>query len=274
LNHIPLQPAELDTIRLLKGKSAYGEWVPYYMKRVKWFRLNEPANRLYLSRRELPDLEWQFYTFLFLFLLASLLLSSNRSYMRNIFRIYGSDGVAFRQAKEFMQQSPLTALGLNLQFLFSSSLFVYFGFGARLEAGGMDRYGIIAAVIVILVFVYAIKQFVLQSMGWLFKGGEVFHQYQFIVFLNLKIAGWVMLGASFLMAFAPPAFAEAAFPTALFLLTSMFLFRTWKGYLIFSRQARVGVLVYLASVIAVELLPSAVLIKFIWRFFIQMHDAF
>jgi Domain of unknown function (DUF4271) len=274
LNHIPLQPSALDRIKLLKGKSAYGAWVPFYMMQVEWYRLKEPANRLYLSRRELPDVEWQFYTFLFLFLLASLLLSSNRGYMRNIFKIYGSDGVAFRQAKEFMQQSPLTAIGLNLQFLMSSSLFVYFGFGSTLEAGGMDRYGIIAAVMVILVFVYAIKYFVLQSMGWLFKGVEVFQQYLFVVFLNLKIAGWVMLVTSFLMAFAPPALASAVYPIALFLLASMFFFRSWKGYLIFSRQARVGVLVFLATVIAVEILPSAVLIKFIWRFFMQMHDVF
>jgi Domain of unknown function (DUF4271) len=274
LNHIPLRQAELDTIRLMKAKGAYGEWVPFYMHQVKWFRLKEKANRLYLSRRELPDLEWQFYIFLVLFLLASLLLSSNRSYMRNIFRIYGSDGIAFRQAKEFMQQSPLTAIGLNLQFLFSSSLFVYFGFGATLEAGGMDRYSIITAVIVVLFFVYAIKQVVMQTMGWLFKGGEVFQQYAFIVFLNLKIAGWVMLGAAFLMAFAPPILAGAVFPIASFLLILMFLFRTWKGYLIFSRQARVSVLVYLATIISVELLPSAVLIKFIWRFFTQLYDAF
>ena len=122
LNHIPLKKTEVDAIPLHPARSVYGKWTAYYLMRVSWYKLKEPAGRLYLSRRINDADEWQFYSFLLMFFLASRLFSSNRNYIKNIFRIYGSDGYAFRQARDFLQQSPITSLGLNIQFLVINSI--------------------------------------------------------------------------------------------------------------------------------------------------------
>jgi len=261
LNHIPLRKSEMDTIKLVQAGKAYGKWTTFYMEKVKWFLLKEPPNRLYLSRREKAGMEWQFYSFSLLFLFASFLITGNRNYIKNIFKIYGSDGYAFRQARDFLQQSPLTSVGLNIQFLLTAALFVYFGFGMKLEQVGMDRVGIIVAVITILLFVYTFKYIFLQILGWIFKAKGQFQQYQFVVLLNLKIAGWIFLVSSFLMAFSVQFIAGLAFKMALTACGLIFLFRIWKGYMIFARQVQVNLFIYLISVLSFEVLPAAVFAK-------------
>ena len=263
MNHVPLRKSEIDSIILQKGKSAYGDWTSYYLLRADWYNLNGPAERLYLSRRERDGFEWQFYSFLVMFFLASRLVSGNRNYVRNIFRIYGSDGYAFRQARDFLQQSPLTSLGLNIQFLLSASLFVYFGFGKELEAIGMDKVGILFSVTAMLLFIYAFKYIFLVGLGWIFKAREQFQQYQFIVLLNLKIAGWVFLVASFLMAFSNNFIANFAFKTSLFFCVMMVFLRLWKAYIIFARHIQVSLFTFIIAVISLEVLPSAVFVKLI-----------
>ena len=261
LNHIPLRKSELDTIILVKAGKAYGRWTAFYMENIKWFLLKEPANRLYLSRRANEGMEWQFYSFSLLFLLASFLITGNRNYIKNIFKIYGSDGYAFRQARDFLQQSPLTSAGLNIQFLLTTALFVYFGFGSKIEQVGMDRLGIFVAVISILLFVYAFKYIFLQILGWIFKAKGQFQQYQFVVLLNLKIAGWVFLVSSFLMAFSVQIIAGLVFNLALAACVLIFFFRIWKGYMIFARHAQVNLFTYLMAVVSFEVLPAAVFAK-------------
>ena len=261
LNHIPLRKSELDTIMLVKEDKAYGKWTAFYMENIKWFLLKEPANRLYLSRRTNEGMEWQFYSFSLLFLFASFLITGNRNYIKNIFKVYGSDGYAFRQARDFLQQSPLTSVGLNIQFLLTAALFVYFGFGSRIEQVGMDRLGIIVAVIIILLFVYAFKYIFLQILGWIFKSKGQFQQYQFVVLLNLKIAGWVFLISAFLMAFSVQFIAGLVFKLALAACVLIFFFRIWKGYMIFARHAQVNLFTYLLAVVSFEVLPAAVFAK-------------
>jgi hypothetical protein len=245
----------------VKAGKAYGKWTAFYMENIKWFLLKEPANRLYLSRRANVGMEWQFYSFSLLFLLASFLITGNRNYIKNIFKIYGSDGYAFRQARDFLQQSPLTSVGLNIQFLLTAALFVYFGFGSKIEQVGMDRLGIIVAVITILLFVYAFKYIFLQILGWIFKAKGQFQQYQFVVLLNLKIAGWVFLVSAFLMAFSVQLIAGLVFKLALAACVLIFFFRIWKGYMIFARHAQVNLFTYLMAVVSFEVLPAAVFAK-------------
>lgn len=274
LNHIPLRKSELDTIKLEKTKKAYGVWTAYYMENVSWFLLNEPPERLYLSRRIYEGMEWQFYIFILLFLLASFLFTGNRNYIKNIFKVYGSDGYAFRQARDFLLQSPLISAGLNIQFLITAALFVFFGFGNKLEQAGMDKTGIVITVVSILLFVYFFKYIFLQSLGWVFKAREQFQQYQFVVLLNLKIAGWVFLVSSFLMAFASPIIATLTLKLAVVVISLIMLFRIWKGFMIFSRHTQVNVFIYLVSVFAFEVLPAAVFTKIAYNTLNSWFNAF
>jgi hypothetical protein len=101
----------------------------------------------------------------------------------------------------------------------------------------------------------------LQILGWIFKAKGQFQQYQFVVLLNLKIAGWVFLISAFLMAFSVPFIAGVAFKMAIAVSGLIFLFRIWKGYMIFARQAQVNLFIYLMSVVSFEVLPAAVFAK-------------
>jgi len=76
-----------------------------------------------------------------------------------------------------------------------------------------------------------------------------------------------MLFASFLMAFAEPGSSFVIFRLSLFLLGIIFMIRLIRGFQVFSRQARLGIFNFLLAVISLEVLPSAVVLKFISKSF-------
>jgi hypothetical protein len=103
----------------------------------------------------------------------------------------------------------------------------------------------------------------LQFLGWVFNLREPFDAYVFIVSLNNKVSGMLMLFASFLMAFVQPDARFLIFKLSLSLVAIIFLIRFVRGFQVFSKQARLGVFSFFLAVISLEILPSAVMLKFI-----------
>jgi hypothetical protein len=114
-----------------------------------------------------------------------------------------------------------------------------------------------------LIVVYAFKYVFLEFMGWLFNLKEPFENYIFIVFLNNKVSGIFMLFASLFMAFSEPESSQLIFRSSLYLLIVVTLIRFIRGFRVFSKQARLGFFNFSLAVISLEILPSAVMLKFI-----------
>jgi hypothetical protein len=208
-----------------------------------------------------------FYSFAVLFLFLSLINAIFSSYLQKVFRVFANEGFVYRQAKDQMTQAPLAAFLMNLLFILSGTIFVFFGLGGNRLFTGIERWQSMGLILVFLVIVYASKYLFLQFMGWIFNLREPFEGYVFIVFLNNKISGILMLFASFLMAFAEPGSSFFIFKLSLFLLGIIFLIRFIRGFQVFSKQARLGVFNFLLAVISLEILPSAVVLKFTSRTF-------
>jgi hypothetical protein len=204
-----------------------------------------------------------FYGFALLFLFLSLINSFFGSYLQKVFRVFVNEGFIYRQTKEQMLQAPVAAFLLNLLFILAGTAFVYFGLGGNVFFAGMDRWQSMVLILVCFVVVYVFKYAFLEFMGWLFRLKEPFENYVFIVFLNAKISGILMLFASFFMAFAEPENSSLIFRGSLYLLVFVVLVRFIRGFQVFSKQAKLGVLNFSLAVISLEILPSAVMLKFI-----------
>ena len=267
LNHRPIDSVELNRIELGQTKGFYGNYVSNYIAKVEYYKANTQASRQFISKRNPPRLEWMFYSFALLFLFLSLIHAYFGSYLQKVFRVFANEGFVYRQAKDQMAQAPLAALLMNILFIFSGTIFLFFGLGGNLLFTGMERWQSMGLILVFLVIVYASKYIFLQLIGWIFNVKESIDGYVFIVFLNNKISGILMLFTSFLMAFAEPGSGFFIFRLSLFLLGLIFLVRFIRGFQVFSRQARLGVFNFLLAVISLEILPSAVLLKFISKNF-------
>jgi hypothetical protein len=267
LNHRPIDSAELNRIELGQAKGFYGKYVSQYIAKLEFYKANAQASRLFNSKRNPPRLEWMFYSFAVLFLFLSLINAIFSSYLQKVFRVFANEGFVYRQAKDQMTQAPLAAFLMNLLFILSGTIFVFFGLGGNRLFTGIERWQSMGLILVFLVIVYASKYLFLQFMGWIFNLREPFEGYVFIVFLNNKISGILMLFASFLMAFAEPGSSFFIFKLSLFLLGIIFLIRFIRGFQVFSKQARLGVFNFLLAVISLEILPSAVVLKFTSRTF-------
>jgi len=267
LNHRPIDSAELNGIELGQAKGFYGSYVSKYMSKVEFYKTNAIVSRQFISKRYPPNLDWIFYSFALLFLFLSLVNTYFGNYLHKVFRVFVNEGFVYRQAKDQMTQAPLAAFLMNILFVLSGTIFVFFGLGADRLFTGIERWQSMGLILGLLVVVYVSKYVFLQIMGWVFNLRESFEGYIFIVFLNNKISGILMLLASSMMAFAEPGSSLFIFKLSLFLLGIIFLIRYIRGFQVFSKQARLGIFNFLLAVISLEILPSAVLLKFVSRSF-------
>ncbi len=267
LNHRPVNAVELNSIELAQVKGVYGSYVSTYMAKVEFYKANAPAAQQFISKRNPSRLEWMFYSFALLFLFLAVINAFYGSYLQKVFRVFANEGFVYRQAKDQMIQAPVAALLMNLLFVLSGTLFVFLGLGANRLFAGVERWQSMGLILFVLVIVYTSKYLILRFMGWVFNLREPFEGYVFIVFLNNKIAGILMLFASSMMAFSEPGSSFLIFKLSLSLLGIIFLIRYIRGFLVFSKQARLSIFNFLLAVISLEILPSAVALKFISRNF-------
>jgi hypothetical protein len=265
LNHKPLSEQEKNAMNFSKERSVYGIYANYYLKNVDWFSFNIPKGRLYSPKRQHPKLEWIFYSFLFLFLYTALLSRYSNGLLRNLWKSYVNDGFISRLSKDQMSQQPLVSILLNFLFIFSTGFFIFFGLNWDQEFTGNMRWLILAGFFVIIALVYLFKHLFFKILGWAFGQEQAFEDYLFVVFLNNKIAGLILLFSSFIMSFSDSTSSSITFRLALFVVVLMLLYRFVRGYQVFSKQCRIGFFSLFLAFIALELIPSAVLVKFLTR---------
>ena len=263
LNHRPIDAAEFNSIDLGQEKGFYGSYVSKYIAKVEFYKANAIASKQFISKRYPPNLDWIFYSFAFLFLFLSLVNTFFGNYLQKVFRVFANEGFVYRQAKDQMTQAPLAAFLMNILFVLSGTIFVFFGFGADRLFTGIERWQSMGLILFYLIVVYAFKYVFLEFMGWLFNLKEPFENYIFIVFLNNKVSGILMLFASLFMAFSEPESSQLIFRSSLYLLIVVTLIRFIRGFQVFSKQARLGFFNFSLAVISLEILPSAVMLKFI-----------
>lgn len=263
LNHKPLTEEEKSFLVIKKEATPYGIYISDFMKNTRWYSLEIPKNGLYSPARIRPNLEWIFYSFLFLFLLTAMLAKYSSGLMMKLWKIYLNDGFIYRQSKEQMSQQPLVSSTLNFLFILSSGLFIFFGLGWNHEFSGEVRWMILVVSFIIIALIYLFKHIFFKILGWAFGQEEAFDDYLFVVFLNNKLAGLIFLFSSFMMAFSSYGSNSLIFKLTLFLIGLMLAYRILRGYQIFSRQSRIGLFTLLLAFISLELIPSVVIVKFI-----------
>jgi hypothetical protein len=263
LSHKPLTEKERTTVVLEKTTSAYGPYANYYLYNVSWYSLKSSIRAVYSLKRTRPNVEWIFYVYVFLFLFTAVLGKYSNGLLRKIWKVFINDGFIYRQTREQMTQQPFVSIFLNLLFVFSTSLFLFFGLGWDHEFTGAYRWYILVSAFTSVALVYVFKFIFMRTMGWAFGQEETFDNYLFVVFLNNKLVGLVLLFSSFFMAFSSSATSAFVFKSTLVVLFLMLVYRMLRGYQVFLRQTRIGFFSLILAFLSLELIPSAVVVKFL-----------
>ncbi len=260
LSHRPLTEREWSLFTLKEDKGFYGNFVGNYLYTSPYFKLRLAADvtphtyRIRLSR------EWIFYSFALLLLYLGCINTYFRGYIQKLFRSYFSDGFVFKQTREQMSQSSLASFLCNVFFLLTASLFIYLGMDPDHQQGN-NRWGLLAMVFGFLSIVYLFKVAFLLFTGWVFNMREAFDHYGFVVFVSNKVAGFFLLISTFFMALVTQEFAPEIYGATLYVLGFMLLFRAVKAYAVFSHQVQTGIFGFAMAFISLEVIPTAVLIK-------------
>lgn len=263
LNHKPLSVNEFNKYNFVKRKvNAYGTLVQHYLINAESFAIGRKALGPEISKRKRVHLEWIFYSFAGLFMLLGLVRYLWGEYFDKVFLVYFNQGFILRQKKDAMMMWSLPSVLLNCLFVLSASFFIFFGLGSNNYLIGIDRWQVMLFFLIVISIVYLFKYFLLQFLGWMFKQKEAFEQYSFIVFLNNKIVGVVMLVSSFMMAFSGTDGYENIFKTVLYIIGILFGLRLINAFRIFGLQNKAGIFNILLAFISLEFLPTAMVLKF------------
>ena len=269
-NHIPLSKVELNILSVVRVNSIYGGHVGGFIKKGVWYNLGATPQKSLIIKRTRDHKEWFFYSFMFLFFFVGLINALYSSYVSKLFRGYINEGFLFFQAKDQMSQYPIASSFLNVFFFLTASFFIFFWINLKYPTFDQIRWSTMTFIFLIIALVYLVKLIFLNLIGWILSQKEVFRTYTFIIFLNNKIIGILLLFSSFGMAFSSKETASSIASITITVLSFLFLFRLLKGYNLFSRQAKLSIFSYLLAVFSLEILPTAVIIKLISRDFVTL----
>jgi hypothetical protein len=102
--------------------------------------------------------------------------------------------------------------------------------------------------------------------GWLFNRSDAASAYTFIVFMNNKITGIIVLPFLILLAFGTQAIYPVAMIASITIVTCLFLYRFYLSVGVIRGQARIGFLHFLLYLSAFEVLPLLILFKWVMSF--------
>lgn len=270
INHKPLTTDELNTLRMTRSFSVYGEFINEILKKGHWYKLDSSPQRQLFTKRKRQHEEWLFYTFAGLFFFIGLINARYSDYLTKLIRGYVNEGFIFFQVKEQLSQYPIASLLMNLFFFIAATFFIFFGLSIKGVNFPVEEWEFLIFIFLTLVLVYLTKFIFLAALGWVFNQQDVFKNYTFIIFLNNKIMGLLLFLFSFLMAFAQLSGALTIGKIAVVVLAVSFLFRFFKGFSLLAKQAKLSLFSFTLAVLSLEILPTAVLIKFLSSRFVTI----
>lgn len=245
----------------------YGSFAAAYIRLHPQVRAAEKPLLLPSLVRKPPDLDWVFYLFLGLLFYLALLRMAFPKYFQDMFRVFLNSSMRQKQIREQLSQEPLPSLMLNIFFVASTGLFLYFLLQRKSLAQAYPSWMVLSACLLLPVAIYLVKYIVLRSLGWVFGKSEAMESYLFMVFLVNKILGMVLLPFTLLMVYASPAEIPGLVWLAVFSLCILAIYRLVRGYSALRKGLRINQLQYLLFVAAFEVVPILLLYKGLNSFF-------
>jgi len=225
------------------------------------------------KERSFHDRSGDFLVLLLLITTVGIFRFSNPTYFRNLFRAFRNQTLSTRQLKDQLRQNSAAGLVMDIIFCISIGLFLYYAIGNWQHNSKIflqyPPFIIIAAFIILFIAIYLFRYLFLRFTGWVFNISEITDNYTFNVFLINKIMGILIIPFTVVLAFGEGAWVQVTLLLSLVLIGILFLNRYLRSGVVFGYFIKFSKFHFFMYLCASELLPIAILVKALSRWFIS-----
>jgi hypothetical protein len=232
-------------------------------------RLNkerQPGYEVKKSIKKTTGQEILFYALIAMLLFYAVLKLAFPKYFTDLFRVYFRTTLKQTQVREQLLQTPLPSLLLNGFFIVSGGMYAAFLFQHFHVASGYNFWQLWLYSGILLSIIYMMKFAGVWLAGWLMNRSDASAAYTFIVFMNNKITGIVVLPFLVLLAFGPPSVYLGALILSVTVVGCLFLYRFFLSVNVIRNQGRINFLHFLLYLTAFEVVPLLILFKWVTSF--------
>ena len=182
-------------------------------------------------------------------------------YFTNLFRVFFNTSLRQSQLTDQLLQAKFPSLLLNLFFIISGGLFIYFLLLHYNWINEQNRWIIIGSCIGVLGLIYFLKFCILKFTGWVTGYHEQTNTYIFIFFLINKIIGIFLVPFIILIAFADINIVKVAVMISLIIIGFLVLLRFFRSYGLLQNQLKVSRFHFFLYILGIEILPLLLIYK-------------
>jgi len=222
--------------------------------------------------RPYKDRTGDFLVLLGLISVVGIFRFSNPTYFRNLFRAFRNQTLSTRQLKDQLRQNSAAGLFMDAIFCISIGLYLYYVIEHLKQSRLILEYPafiIIPAFILLFLAIYLVRFLFLKFTGWVFNIPEITDNYTFNVFLINKVLGVLIIPFTVIMAFGEGPWVQVALFLSLLLIGILFLNRYLRSGIVFGYFIKFSKFHFFMYLCASELLPIAILVKVLSRWFIS-----
>ena len=258
--------SNINTLKVYKNyfsqkRSPYRLYFPYHANA-------SAADVVYKieQRFALPDKDFLFYGILILIFLYGFVNNAFPQYFSKLFKQFTQSSLRMIQYREQLLQNSLGSLIVNISFIISFSLMAtLLIFNRHLLA--LTFWEGFLYISLFFTFLYLGKYICLQIAGYVFNTQEMVNTYIFVVFMINKVLGVLLVPFILILAFSKPIFHPYAIGGAAFITVLLILYRYLFSLTSVRNKLHVSSFHFFLYLCAFEILPLAILYKFIVQYF-------
>jgi hypothetical protein len=208
-----------------------------------------------------------FYLIGALFLLLGITRSFYSRYFTTLFRVFFNTSLRQNQLTDQLEQAKLPSLIFNVFFIVTAGVYIYFLIHFFSPQHIESNSYLILSCILAVAICYIIKYFSVLFIGWLANAKAEAGTYIFIIFLLNKVMGIFFLLLLPILAFAGYSTVSYVVLLSLICVSLILLIRFFRSYSLLQAKLKVTKFHFLIYIIALEILPIAIIYKFIILYF-------
>ncbi|MFN5942175.1 MAG: DUF4271 domain-containing protein, partial [Bacteroidota bacterium] len=177
-----------------------------------------------------------FYALYFLTLLLGIIRYTDPKYFRDLWGMFWGLAKVNRDSKEHLHGAAVSNLLMNIFFVCTLGVFLFFTIEHRVSASLSFPLGLLPLLLVVCVLIiYLVKFAAIQFFGWAFKLTHITEQYIFNVFLVNKILAVLLLPMIILLAFSDKSMYGALLIISLSIISILYFNRYLRSWKIFNK---------------------------------------
>jgi hypothetical protein len=228
---------------------------------------NGTAQALVIIPKKQSNNQLFFYIITLLFLILGITKTSYSRYFNTLFRVFFNTSLRQNQLTDQLEQAKLPSLIFNVFFIITSGFYTYLLTQFWLVSKVPSNKYLLFFCIMAVAICYTVKYLSLLFTGWLTSSSAETKTYIFIIFLLNKVIGIFLLAVIPIIAFGNKTAASYAILFSLIGISLFFLLRFFRSYALLQTKLKISRIHFFIYVVSLEILPLAIISKFILHFF-------